>query len=247
MRYSPGTVAPLPVIVTNAAGALVDPDAIVGDIYSPAGLEVQGVVPERDSLGRYHYDFLIPGDADHGFWKVEWTITMGGLQAGDDEVFEVAPASLIVAPAPEIAQLRMVLAERIPVGKTDADTNFMDEEIALILTMGNGVLERSAAIGWAIKGGEAVELIPISENGSDRDLSKIHDHCYVQWKMWDSKAAAIEATLIATGVHRVVGVAAAIWDTDEAMEAVSMYAEGKMDTVYIRAYPLKRFPAVLGA
>jgi hypothetical protein len=72
----------------------------------------------------------------------------------------------------DLTLLRLYLGERVPIGGTDADTFFTDDELNGLLLASEYGVEGAAVIGWAVKAGEFARLIDINESGGDRKLSQ---------------------------------------------------------------------------
>jgi len=79
-------------------------------------------------------------------------------------------------PTPELrTRLRKYLNEMIPVGKTDADTRFLDAELDELLTEAENVYQ-AAAKGWVIKAGLLQGDIESYSVGQEKyDLSSLKD------------------------------------------------------------------------
>lgn len=241
-----GTTKTFEIALYDYAGALVDADNIVINVEQPGGGYLyEDVVPVHVAQGRYEYEFVIPSDADPGTWSGVWEATRDGvLQIKREDITVVSAGSLLTDPY-SITGLRLLLWEQIPEGGTEADTNFTDTQLALVLAMGNGVLSRAAAIGWSIKGGKYSKMIDISESGSNRRLNQLFTNCERMWKQFSVEAEKEETLVLAAGSRAVGAVGFSILGDSAPAELVSLFASYKMDSVNIRAFPLKRFPAIL--
>lgn len=75
------------------------------------------------------------------------------------------------------AQLRLLLGERIPEGKTGFDTMFSDEEIDEFLAKGAGMpspIEAAAYYGWQAKAAELSNYVNVIEGNSSREMGELH-------------------------------------------------------------------------
>lgn len=71
-------------------------------------------------------------------------------------------------------QLRALLGESIPVGKTAADTMFSDEEIEDFLEQGFDEPRAGAYWGWMEKAANYAALVNVNEGNAARELSDLH-------------------------------------------------------------------------
>lgn len=133
------------------------------------------------------------------------------------------------------AQLRVLIWER--------DETLIDDTVLQnIWDLSNDLMERAAAIGWAVKGGFYVERVTTTESGAERRYSDMYRNAERQWKLWDERAAKIEDQLFAEAqaAGRVVGVPINVNSQCELEEWI--FSE---EAMYIRYFPLYRFPAIL--
>lgn len=194
----------------------------------------------QEGTGRYRYTFGVPEDALMGVWTAIWQ----GLSIPDNipmtgnETFEVVPVnseSLATVP-----QLRMLLNERIPEGGTEADTNFTDNELGLMIQRAGGSLYYSAAEGWYVKAGLYSMFIDVDESGSNRNLGEVFKHALSMGDRYRSaaKAAAEEEASIYEG--RIPGKAISPWKISEDDPNV-IYPFSGYEITYTRYFPLMRF------
>lgn len=100
-----GTVR-LPATYEDATGALVDPGSPLLDIIDPTNtIVVNDAVPTRDSLGTFHYDYAVAGDAPLGAWIGRFSGIIGGGTVQGDEPFTVVPPGSVGVGQPWLIQL----------------------------------------------------------------------------------------------------------------------------------------------
>jgi hypothetical protein len=195
------------------------------------------------STGVWRYEYAVASGEQTGLWTVEWTgttPTSATLEAEDS--FLVVPQGYADTQS-DLNQLRMALSERIPLGGTEADTNFSTAELAQLMLMADGLLERAAAIGWAVKGGDLYDVIDVSENGSERKMSQLFEHCKKTWEFWDRKATALEKDALVAS-SRVPGRGVDIYGfLNNGSTVISMFSSYDADSV--KTFPLYRMPAIL--
>lgn len=71
-------------------------------------------------------------------------------------------------------ELRLLIAERIPDGGSEADTMFKDQEILDFLAKGHDVPEAAAYWGWLAKMGEYANLVTVNEGNAAREMTELH-------------------------------------------------------------------------
>lgn len=71
-------------------------------------------------------------------------------------------------------QLRSLLGESIPAGKSDTDTMFSEDEIEDLIEKGVGSIEASAYHGWMEKAANYAALVNVNEGNAARELSDLH-------------------------------------------------------------------------
>lgn len=72
-------------------------------------------------------------------------------------------------------ELRQMLGEDIPVGGSEADTLFSDEEIVDFI-LKNPDLERAAVQGWRVKAARLSNLVDNTEGNVQRKFSQLLDN-----------------------------------------------------------------------
>jgi hypothetical protein len=92
---------------------------------------------------------------------------------------QVVPSEFIAIPLDVgvaltlVENLRLLLGERIPASGTEADTRFLDDEIATVINRHNGNLYLAAGELWSVKAAIFASLTDVSESGSERKLSQL--------------------------------------------------------------------------
>lgn len=97
--------------------------------------------------------------------------------------------------------VRRRLGEKIPVGGTDEDTNFTDDEIDSLIAENGGDLEKAAAAGWLEKAAAFAELVDTAEGTSKRSFSQMREHALDMAKIF---APGVEGGNAPTIVHQIV-------------------------------------------
>lgn len=100
--------------------------------------------------------------------------------------------------------LRALIGEKIPVGGSENDTLFTDEEIETLLAEASSI-EIAAAKGWRMKAAAYVELVDTAEGTSKRAMSDLHKNALAMAQHYDP--GAIEGTPEAerrTRSHQIV-------------------------------------------
>lgn len=96
MNVMQGNTIVLRVEFLDSAGALADPVLPTVSLYDPSGTEI--VVADallRDSLGEYHYAYLVAADAATGTWLARYEGSISGATYSTEETF------LVYAPGDE--------------------------------------------------------------------------------------------------------------------------------------------------
>ena len=89
----------------------------------------------------------------------------------------------------EIANLRMLVAEPIPVSGTEDDTLFSDERIAEILTNAGGDPERAAYDAWREKAGLLANLVTVTEGAASREMTELRAKALEMIKLYSRSSA----------------------------------------------------------
>jgi hypothetical protein len=77
----------------------------------------------------------------------------------------------------DIERLRMDLGETIPVGGTENDTLFTDEQMQSFLDAGvPGGYERAVWNGWRAKAAALSDLVDVTDGNASRAFSDLLDH-----------------------------------------------------------------------
>lgn len=172
-RVAQGGTVSLPILVTNAAGSPVDPDALSLVLYDPDAVAQVSVDDlTRIATGRYQYAWSVPVDAALGDWIGDWDGTIDGADAVDVfvKVTVVTPGELVVPPDTFSDVLATHSVLRIYRGDTPAwnadlgedisgaEVTFTakarladsDEDAVVQATIGDGISVVDAGRGWVI-------------------------------------------------------------------------------------------------
>lgn len=219
----------------DAGGALLPVVEATLSIKNSAGETIIETGVEPSPLGHFIYTWTPSITTPIGDYTATWTASLNGdpLPTGT----EVITLSYSPEDLEQERTLRMLMREQ------GADTKFTSIDIMSILLLSHGIMDRAAAIGWSLKAGDYVELIDTEESGAVRHFNQLFSHAERMFRIYDKRAIVFEEEQISSG--GVPPQSVKIWE-EERLPEVSLFAEGKMDSVYIRAFPLHRFPAVLG-
>lgn len=241
MQVVQGDVAHLETTYRDGGGNAIDVDDATLEIFNDLGGSVYGPVAATwDGLGQYSADWEVSDNETPGWYRAVWSgeylsvpVTPG------EEWFEVVIPGQAVTFS-EVETLRMMAGDRIKVGETEGDKFFTDHELQVILNMANGDLNVAAAICWSAKASEYAELIDMNESGSDRKLSQMFKQASLRAEFFTEAAGSVEKA--AQAGWRVVGRVICL-DDSQSVTTGSPFDDGSM---YVRTYPLKRFPAIMG-
>lgn len=191
-------------VYQTSDGALVDPVDPRVSIFDPTGSALhENEALVRDDIGLYHLTFMVPAGAMTG----EWSETFLGTINGDDVIvednFTVLDSGVVTALASTVTRLRLMLGERIPAGKTEADTRFADVEIANALYFNNEDINKTMAELWLAKAGMWAEAVDIAESGTTREFSQMQRAAIKQAQIYIDRVVTDDAAWSAT--YRVVG------------------------------------------
>lgn len=102
-------------------------------------------------------------------------------------------------------RLRARLGETIPVGGSDADTMFTDEQITDFLDQGAGGLDAAAYYGWLAKEAELANMVTTRTGQSQRNMSDLRVNAESQRKLYAAAAGfVVEPTTGRTRIGNVV-------------------------------------------
>jgi len=108
----------------NGAGDLVAPTTPRVDIIDADGLElVTNATPALVSLGNYSYTYVVPEAGPVGVWRIHWTGTVEGAEAGGDDWFNVVTPGAVITNTYDLLTLdEAKRALNIPLADTAFDT-----------------------------------------------------------------------------------------------------------------------------
>jgi len=68
---------------------LFDPDTATSKVYDPEKTQVATPTLTKVSVGKYEFNYTLPGDATKGYWTVVVTAAKGGTQNTEKYTFPV--------------------------------------------------------------------------------------------------------------------------------------------------------------
>lgn len=210
MRVSPGSSPTFYAAFTDDSLNPKDAEIAYVDIFDAEGAQVvSNAVPVHDSVGNYHYTYVIAPDAPQGLWRIEWQAVLNGRNAFGTEEFEVALAGILVNPSDMALHgpLRSRLGEvsRAAPELNGSDTLFLSSEIAEILTLSHNDLDLATLEGWERKAARLSRLIDVAESGTQRTLSQKFDQAKQMVDHWTKMIAASRELRATALAGRVVG------------------------------------------
>lgn len=211
MQYAPGQDALLSVTFTDSNGVPRDPDTISVDIFDPSGnLVVADGVPVQDGVGFWTYTFAIPVDAENGLWKIVWKVSFDGVPTTGEELFDVEPPGILVAPSQLMLHtaLRSRVGEvsKLPADQEGSDTMFATSEISEILLLKANDLDAATLEAWERKAARLQRLIDFNESGTERNLSRKFIQAKQMVDYWYRVLASTAQVRSQALAGRVVGV-----------------------------------------
>ncbi len=150
--------------------------------------------------------------------------------------------STATTPDPAHELLRGLIGERIPFWGDEADTNFTDEDISMLLTYSSNEMNSAAAIGWGMKAAELAKLTDVEESGSARKLSQMYKHAQEMMKHYTVLAAAT-ADQVASAVRAAPRPAG--WAVSAEFKVPFPYDATHSTGVHTRMFPGHRFFPVI--
>lgn len=87
-------------------------------------------------------------------------------------------------PLTQVQRLRQLLGETIPVGGTEDDTLFTEEEIQGFLDDNPQSIERAAYEGWRVKAAKLSNLVDTTEGNSQKKFSQLLDNALDMQKVF---------------------------------------------------------------
>lgn len=201
------------VLYRLGSGPLVDPTDPYMDLLAPDGTNVSPhTLLTKDDVGEYHVTFTVPTDAQVGTWTMQFYGIIGGGEVTAPDEFEVIEAGLASPIVQTTLQIRMLLGERIPIGKDETATRFTDTEIIAMYYADNQDLNKTMADMWMSKAGMWAELVDYDESGTERAMSQMQKAALSQAKVYQGIVQAYESQWQST--YRVPGRSFAAWGQD---------------------------------
>lgn len=180
-------------------GELVDPDEVIVDVLDPAStLSLADQPTVRVSQGVYSYGLVVPVAADLGTWTIDWQATAGALALTAQETFEVVLPSSADTTAAIVRRIRRLLGERIPIGKDENATRFLDDEIQEVYYTNGEDINKSLAELWLAKAAYLGDFVDINESGTQRSLSQMQKAAMSQANTWANRASVYDQAWAAT-------------------------------------------------
>lgn len=90
-----------------------------------------------------------------------------------------------------IEQLRVRVAERIPNPGSEADTMFLDAELAEVITV-SGTLLQATVLAWQMKVANLSHLVDVEEGDSKRKLSQRFEQARKMLAVWQTQLGTYE-------------------------------------------------------
>lgn len=174
-----------------ATGDLIDPADPHVDILAPDGSTiVNDAQPIKSDVGVYEYTYGVSALADLGTWTAQWFGTYAGVSISASEAFGVVSPAEANTTAQIITRLRRMLGERIPLGKTEADTRFTDAEISDTYYYNGEDINKTMAELWLAKAAYLGDFVDVNESGTTRALSQLGKAAMVQSDRWAARVSA---------------------------------------------------------
>jgi len=243
MMYARGAVADLRADFV----ATGDVTGVVLTIRNPAGILFLTVSnPTELQLDSYQYLWSVPADAALGIWEARWTGTYAGATLAGSEFFEVTLTGLVTFPA-NVKVLRQHVGDRLLAGMSSDDLFYTDQELQTILVKNLNNVAAATIEGWFIKMAQYAELVDHVESGAERRMRQKFVNAREIYKgLVDKSDKDNKARLLSKGI---IGKAINLRKDyhDPLGLGSSHYAFASSGgNVYVRTYPLRRFPAILG-
>lgn len=237
-QWAQGSEAIFRVDFETQAGGSFEPDAgsVIANINDPDAVQVATGPGVNINPGSYTFTWEVPVDAAVGVYELEWHATHNGLILGGSEFFEVTlPGALLVPDS--ITLLRSRADDPIPVGGTDADTEFPNDVLQSYLALTGNDMDRATLVVWQIKAARLSHLVDVVESGSERKLSQKARQAKTMLDYWTrivSDASVLRSKALG---GRVVARTASLDDSDPAWMLLQSTPFGDQ---YVRAYPTYR-------
>lgn len=107
---------------------------------------------------------------------------------------------------PLLAQLRLMVGERVPAGGTPADTFFSDDELTDMIVRHSGNMYLAASEAWGAKTADRANLHDITESGSERKLSQLFRNAKAMQDGYASAGINAAQNLISPPVAKVASI-----------------------------------------
>lgn len=242
MQWAQGAEATHQADFVAQAGGPLDVTDVIASVRDPGGIEVAVGAGVETAPGSFTFTWTVPEDAEVSpAWRIVWSAEANGSDLGGTEFFEITPPGGTVIWEP-IMSLRNLVDRQLPT-MTEDDLFFTNDELHTLL-MKNGQSETMAAYeGWVIKAAVAAEQIDNFEGGAERRMSQKFRNAMTLANHFKEIASASDRARLRSVrvVGKVVNLRQGIMDP---LGIYDVPLGGDVD--YVRTYPLKRFPAILG-
>jgi len=242
MMYTRGGVADLRadfVVPTNVT-------AVTLEIRDPLGVVFLTINPTQVEFNSYQYLWVVPSVAALGIWEARWSGTYAGSTITASEFFEVTLPGLVTFPA-NVKVLRQHVGDRLLAGMSSDDLFFTDSELQTILVKNLNNVAAATIEGWFIKMAQYAELVDHVESGAERRMRQKFVNAREIYKgLVDKSDKDNKERLLSRGI---IGKAINLRkDYHDPLGLGSPYHSFSSSggSVYVRTYPLHRFPAILG-
>jgi len=245
MMYARGGVADL------RADFVVPTDvtAVTLEIRDPLGVVFLTVNnPTQVEFNSYQHLWVVPSVAALGIWEARWSGTYGGSTITASEFFEVTLPGLVTFPA-NVKVLRQHVGDRLLAGMSSDDLFYTDQELQTILVKNLNDVAAATIEGWFIKMAQYAELVDHVESGAERRMRQKFVNAREIYKgLVDKSAKDNKERLLSRGI---IGKAINLRKDYHDPLGIGGYwpylsSSSSGSPMYVRTYPLHRFPAILG-
>lgn len=125
-------------------------------------------------------------------------------------------------------RLRRALGERIPIGGSDQNTFFLDDEVSDLLVEAGNDFNRAALKGWQEKMAEYAKFVDVDESGSNRKLATLFKNAESMVRHY---AGVVGVDVEAAVGHGVVGRAVNLREEPENPKVMHVSATRRFNYV----------------
>lgn len=250
MQWSQGSIATFEAAFVTGGGAPLATTDVLVSIHKPDGTAVvEDAVPTLISQGYYTFSWDIPQDQEpvEAGWETHWTgETSGGVELYGEEVWELTALGVVTVNN-AVTFLRGRVGDRLRTGLTESDLFFTDEELHTIWIKNGMDMDLATIEGWFIKMAQYAEMVDRVESGAERRMSQKFRNAR---DIYQSLLKRQDDISVLRGAS-VVAVPQAINLRKDYLDPLGVTVMGLSEFgtsgsgMYVRTYPLKRFPAIL--